>query len=663
MRNRSRDPGSLIFPGSPILRRLALCWGALCLLVLGVALATRAAQAAALRPLHAQYDHSIPAANARLPADQAPQQVKVWFTERIEAAFSELQVWNQKRQRVDLHNSRTVPGDPYALVVDLSPHLPAGAYTVVFHNVSAEDGHEVTGSFSFVVGAGPLPANTDALLNQFAPTSANLTIWSVGVRWLNILALSALPGLPLFLLLVWRPSVRQVRKQVGPELASAERLVQGLSRTYLLTVLLALSLGWLAFWGYQGWVFSNLAPWQLLSNAHSLADIARSRFGTIWLCRLGLLLIAWAGWRLLWHRPPRGWRRSWSDSLLLGLAVLLMVTEVLNSHAAASRQALLLLPLDLLHLAASAAWIGTLLALIVMLPPALGRLVPGTGDRTRLLAAVVEHFTRLALPAILLLALAGGLEALRLLPSLAALLTSDYGRALLGKSLVFALLLLLGAVNGFVLGPRLRRLARQPERDRGAASFAAGRLQRLFVRAVRWEGALALLLLIIVGVLTSLSPPPPANLITTGSGRGPVLYQGRMGDLSYSLIINPGQVGINTFAVDLRDSQGRPLRLGPGASVFLRCTMTDMVMGLQEVPLTPVASVPGRYSTVSSAISMGGHWRLTLIVRRLGFEDVEATFDLSIAAPAPPASARLLLAPSDDWPEPGSSRAAKSMAR
>jgi hypothetical protein len=106
-----------------------------------------------------------------------------------------------------------------------------------------------------------------------------------------------------------------------------------------------------------------------------------------------------------------------------------------------------------------------------------------------------------------------------------------------------------------------------------------------------------------------------------------------MGDLSYSFVVNPGRVGTNTFAVDLRDSTGRPLKLRAGDSVFLRCTMTDMVMGIQKVPLTPVASEPGRYRAVASVISMGGHWQLTLLVRRLGFDDISATFDLTIAAP------------------------------
>ncbi|MBX5449989.1 MAG: copper resistance protein CopC [Thermogemmatispora sp.] len=658
MQQQGRNSDRRIYSWRVRLHRLLLGWGTLCVLGLILALMPGNAQARALHPLHAQYDHSIPAANARLPRGQAPRQVKVWFTERIEPAFSELQVWNQRRQRVDLRDSRAVPGDPYALVVDLPPHLSDGAYTVLFHNVSADDGHEVTGSFSFVVGAGPLPANTDALLSQFAPTSANLSFWSVGTRWLNILSLCALPGLSLFLLLIWRPSAVELRKQVGPELAVAEQLIQRLSKIYLLAILLALSLGWLAFWCYQGWVFSGLAPWQLLSNGGLLGELVRSRFGTIWLARLGPLLLAWGCWALLLRRQY-GWWRSWPLKGLLPLAGLLMLTEILNSHAAAGRQPALLLPLNLIHLAASAIWIGTLLGLMILLPPALGKLRPGTGDRTRLLAGLIGRFTRLALAAVLLLALAGGLEAFLLLPSPAALFSSDYGRALLGKTLAFVLLLLLGALNGLFIGPRLRRLARQPDRDRGAASFTAGRLQRLFVRSIRWEAVFALLLLLIVSVLTSLSPPPPTGLTT---GKGPLLYQGRMGDLSYSFVINPGQVGANTFAVDLRDSQGYPLRLRAGDSVFVRCTMTDMVMGIQEVPLTPVASEPGRYGAVSSAISMGGHWQLTLIIRRLGFEEVQATFNLTIAAPTPGASALLLLAPPSAWPLPGSSAVAELTA-
>lgn len=54
--------------------------------------------------------------------------------------------------------------------------------------------------------------------------------------------------------------------------------------------------------------------------------------------------------------------------------------------------------------------------------------------------------------------------------------------------------------------------------------------------------------------------------------------------------------------------------------------MLDMQMGTQETPLQPVSGTPGRYSGATGDLSMPGHWRITLLVRRTGYDDASATF-------------------------------------
>jgi copper transport protein len=137
---------------------------------------------------HAQYQRSTPAANERLERGRPPAFVQVWFTEQVEPSFSKLQIFDKNRQRVDQNDSQVAPGNPYSLIISLRPKLPDGAYTVVFQNVSQEDGHATKGNFSFVVGAGPLPTNTSALLSQY---DENINAWSVILRWLNYVAMAA----------------------------------------------------------------------------------------------------------------------------------------------------------------------------------------------------------------------------------------------------------------------------------------------------------------------------------------------------------------------------------------------------------------------------------------------------------------------------------------
>src|SRR5215218_9163177 len=63
---------------------------------------------------HALYEKSDPRSGGQL---QTPGTIKVWFTEDPEPSFSEIQVLDSSRKRVDLADTSAVPGEPRALVV------------------------------------------------------------------------------------------------------------------------------------------------------------------------------------------------------------------------------------------------------------------------------------------------------------------------------------------------------------------------------------------------------------------------------------------------------------------------------------------------------------------------------------------------------------------
>ncbi|MBE3559436.1 MAG: CopD family protein [Ktedonobacteraceae bacterium] len=604
------------------MRKLLLLCGAAVLSLLLMLLTPLQADA------HAQYDHSNPPANAHLPAGHPPATVQIWFTEQIEPAFSRIEVYNQARQRVDRGDSHLAPDSPYSLIVSLRPALPDGAYTAVFRNVSKEDGHEVTGSFSFVVGAGPLPTNTNDLLQQASTADENFNLWSIGIRWLNYLAMAGLVGSLTFLLLVWQPGVRRLTSVVGKEMKLAEQRMQKRTMQAVLWTLLLLLAGWLAFLIYQASIVSMSAPWQVFTNGAFGALLFRSHFGTVWLARLLLIILVGLLWWLRVHAEEQWVAVAYLWALLL-LGIAIMFTTSLNSHAAANRAAWLLVPADVLHQASTGFWIGGLLAFTLILPGAAQAFVPGTGDRTRLFAAIIPQFSQIALISVALLIVTGTLQAVVQLPALDLLWNSGYGRALLVKICIFIVLLGFGAYHLRKVSPRMRTFAASTDEERGAPSLAAGALQRSFSRSLRYEALVAVLLLLVVGALTSLSPPRPASSTSTASGEpGALIRQGKMADLTYRLAINPGTVGNNTFEVELKDANGQPVQKVD--AVVLRFTMLDMDMGVQEVNLQPVAGKPGYYSTATPVLSMTGDWRLALLVRRPGFDDAMTEWQLTL---------------------------------
>lgn len=94
---------------------------------------------------HAFLDHAEPRVGSEV--DKSPDQVKLWFTQQPEHAFSKIQVFNADGKQVDKSDTRTDPDDSKVLMVSLPPLRP-GTYKVVWHVLSV-DTHRTEGSFKF----------------------------------------------------------------------------------------------------------------------------------------------------------------------------------------------------------------------------------------------------------------------------------------------------------------------------------------------------------------------------------------------------------------------------------------------------------------------------------------------------------------------------------
>jgi methionine-rich copper-binding protein CopC len=82
-----------------------------------------------------------------------PSQVRAWFTEALEPAFSTLEVVNQSGDRVDRGPARVDVASPALLQVPLKP-LGPGTYRVKWRVLSV-DTHVTEGDYTFRVGEGP----------------------------------------------------------------------------------------------------------------------------------------------------------------------------------------------------------------------------------------------------------------------------------------------------------------------------------------------------------------------------------------------------------------------------------------------------------------------------------------------------------------------------
>jgi copper transport protein len=490
---------------------------------------------------HAYPVGSEPAPNATVQS--SPERVRVWFGERVEPSLSHLTVLDAAGQPVPGQANRVDPSDLRLLEASLPLNLPRGTYTAVWRVVSSDDGHLTTGSFLFGVG---VVAQATAKIPSEPTASSGATLAGVLGRWLIFLGVTLILG------------VIGVAGLVARSEAAAQRRLR---------LTLAAAIGVLLV----GQALRLVDELQLAVPGDvqlaSVATLFGTRFGTLWIVRLGWVGLLAGVWfagrqgelvgiedrpRMPVYREDWRWPRataSWFGGLLV--AVVLAADLAFSGHAAVGTlladsaliQATLgwatVLPayltvatalvritpalsliVDWLHLVAVGLWIGGLVALAACLDQI----------KSERLGPVVTRFSRLSRLALAVVLLTGLYNLWLALPGPSAYLATPYGQSLLLKHLLVVALLLAAALNHFVTRPML---AGAP-----ATRHAARQLRQLVAAGPAWplriEAGLGVAVLLATGLLTSqppartpqqvlYDPPRELGLTTTSDPRAIVL--------------------------------------------------------------------------------------------------------------------------------------------
>ena len=551
---------------------------------------------------HATLVRSTPPAGATL--DAAPKELVLEFSEDLDPGFSTVQLLNSSNQVVNPGPGAIDPATPRVLRLALGA-LPKGGY-IANWRVRSVDSHVSQGTVPF--GIGVAVATTTLIPPPRAPDPATLPPppLDAASRWLTLLlAAVAFGGVP-FGLLVWRPAFHTMqRDKVDP--ATDEVMTRTIRRLVVIGGALFV-LANLLFFVVQASVAANVPLVQAI-GAPAL-QLLRGRSGLLWLARVVLaLLIMLIGW----HLPPAGQgsaRRWW---VALGMSAVVLLTFSLGGHNAALPDgAALAMALDWLHIMAMVAWLGGLIPLVIAI-----MIARHASERVLSLRPLIPRFSRLAASCIVVLTLTGVYSYLQQIDNLDLLAATTYGRAFAIKLGLFGLLLLLGGLNLFILSPRLRA--------------TGNHLARAFGRSVRLELIAGALVLLAVGVMTSVAPAKTAWEQHEQQG---LAESATVENVDLVLRVAPAQIGDNEFAVDVTDK--RPDAAGRPAKVLLRFDMLGMQM--QPLQIETKTSDTQRYTARGSYTSMGGRWQIEVVLRRAGFQDVRHTFEMDILSTATTAS-------------------------
>jgi copper transport protein len=522
---------------------------------------------------HAALLRTVPEASRTI--NQAPQEVRLSYSEPVEPRFAIVSVTDAEGRQVTSDEPAAAPGAPQTLVTPLR-RVPEGWYLVFWRVISA-DGHPVRGAFTFAIGPnpGPPPQFRVPSLSETATTTRLLV-----ARWVVFLSLLTALGLFVLRAIVARPVVRAVR---GCSLRSLTIAFGAAVAVALVAIPVYVLLATAQFTLRSFWDFGDIVP------------AARSSgFGRDFLdLELVLALFAVAAAAAFAVDRPERERRSVVELLALPAALAAgastLVLPALAGHAGQKSPRGLSLPLDAAHLAAAGIWLGGLIGLVVFW------LSAGREGRATALALVVPRFSAVAFCSVLLMVGTGIGQAFLELPTFATLWQTSYGQALLWKIGLLSAALLLAAVN----------LARTKPRLQARDATAPLLLRRL----VQGEIVFVVSALFAAGVLASLAPPSSALArvqdIAARVGPGPVATVVAKAPYRVHVQVTPNRAAVaNAFTVSLtRD--GTPVR---GAEVVTRFDMLDMDMGEQSYRFRELR--PGVFSKSAPALVMVGHWAL-----------------------------------------------------
>lgn len=227
------------------------------------------------------------------------------------------------------------------------------------------------------------------------------------------------------------------------------------------------------------------APARALAQAMALADagdpllpLVRTIVTSTAVGRALMLQAIWAAAAAMAFSSARfGRQRGWSAAAMA--ALVLAVVPGLTGHAAASERPTIALAAATVHVLGAGLWIGGLWHLWRIAGPA--------SDAT--LAAVLQAFHRVALAGAALVALSGVNHVLMTIDAPAALVATAWGRVLLGKLALVAAVLALGYRHW-----------------RGAEARVAAGSRAALRASIGQEALLALAVMGVTGLLTTLSP-------------------------------------------------------------------------------------------------------------------------------------------------------------
>ncbi len=503
---------------------------------------------------------SSPADGEPLPV--APATVSLTFAGEIDPGPGGIAVTDEDGRRVDL--GVTTRPAPNQLRIGLAPNLPDGTYRADYR-VLDPTGDVLSGHVAFGVGVPPDPAVVERLApDDDLRTSALVGAWSVLSMAALLLGTLLAIGMAVFAVVVAPPGATQ------------RRLVPWVRWSVLVGVL-----------GAVGVVVGRAAEATgdglgAVANTGVLGSVLRQGGTGWWLVGLAVgLAVVYAAIGVR-SGPVR-------QALAVYGALVAAGSFALAGHAAAGASVAAGVG-NAVHVAVAAVWLGGVVGLWLLA----GGGDPGAPDASR-------RFTPLGVGSLVVLWVTGGVVALGVAGSPAALVTSTWG-VVLGVKLVVVV-----AVTAVVLWGR-RAATETPER---------------LVRVLTTEAALIVAVVALSAVLVSTVPATGEDATPQPTSQTLPVTDG----VDVNLLVAPGTTGLNEIHVTYLDETG--LLTDRIESVTVEMTLP--FEGIGPLVINGPEIEPGHFLIVTENLTAPGVWRMDVVSRVGTTEQRRTTFEVPIA--------------------------------
>ncbi len=540
---------------------------------------------------HATPIQYVPAASSVL--SQAPTEVQIHFSERVEPRVSSITVLAPDGSRADLSNSAADPADSRVYRVGLKDG-GVGTYTVSWEVISADDGHFAKGAYVFSVGNARPSATTDSGGFQTVHSSSVPEAITLGVE---LIGDALIFGVLLVLAFIWRP----MRKYFSEVKSEEHEFVRRYQFLFNLGCILALA-GGLAY---------------LLFKTNELASLQESTLAKAWgpflsttsaiytmyrMLGAGFLLIAF---QIARKRMFLSERILTIEYAFFAVLALIDFARARISHAAASSFA----PgfgvlMNFVHLFFKDAWIGGIIAMVALFSPLIRK-----SRNLRLAAFALTSFSRIASIALGIAGVTGVYVVWLHLKSFSFVLTTDWGKRFVVLSVFAAFLLLVRLFDQLYVEPKIADAIKKNDETQ---------LPRIF----SWLGftlpaemAFGIAILAVTSLLIITTPPlaPHFSFVRSTSSQG----------IALSLTEQPYESGkLLVTAEDLQKETGANVK-------NMVVSLTNQAAGIGPIVAPVEERFAGGYVFAENLLAPAGTWTINVTAQRTGAYDAAALFNVN----------------------------------